>query len=308
MIYVSNEEIKERYLQETHANREIVRILKSLSVLEEKCGKELCLMDRSEAIAAIQSLGGCDWQVINNIISCGKSYAKWCYNNGYYKGGYYGILGITVSDINPQEYIRNYVFPTEESFVNSLKATSLIYDGYIEVVSCIFAWLGIQSPLDIKESDVDLSSRKISCNREIIVDGFSDFVCNFLESYRNLHESTRENGAAVYKVIKDNSYDTFIKQFCSPNSKKLGKPVEMRVIRTAINKLNRKYESAGNPPRITYVNVLKSGSLNRLYNAEINGLKVFDKDNKEIVKSYFYRSNYRSITWLYRHYKQAFNL
>lgn len=308
VICVFNEEIKERYLQETNANKDTRRLLKNVQQAEKIIGKELCEMDRNEAIKAVELVGTYDLQTINIIISCWKLYSKWCYENNFFSDGKFGIWGISATNIDVQEAIRGNLFPNEKELVKALKSVALIYDGYIEIVACVFAWLGIQSPLDIKESDVDLFNRKISCNGEIIVDGFSDFVCDFLKSYRNLRESTRENGAAVYKVIKDNSYDTFIKQFCSPNSKKLGKPVEMRVIRTAINKLNRKYESAGNPPRITYVNVLKSGSLNRLYNAEINGLKVFDKDNEGIVKSYFYRSNYRSIIWLYRHYKQAFNL
>ena len=308
VICVFNEEIKERYLQESMANKGTIMALEHLYEAEEITEKELCSMDRNEAIKAVGLICGYDLHSINNTISCWKSYARWCYDNGYFKNEKYGILGISASNINPQEYIREYVFQTEEELFNSIKSVTQIHEGYISVIACVFAWIGIGEPLEIHDKDISIDKREIACNGNIIVNGFSDAVFNYLLEYSKLEETTRENGMMEYTVVKDHSYDLFIKRFCSPRSSKLGKPITSRMITNAINKLNQKYESAGNPPRITYTNILKSGSLNRLYNAEINGLKVFDKDNEEIVKSYFYRSNYRSIIWLYRHYKQAFNL
>lgn len=84
--------------------------------------------------------------------------------------------------------------------------------------------------------------------------------------------------------------------------------MDIRIVQSAINKVNKKYKENGNPPKISYQNILRSGSLARLYVAEQNGLDVFSKTNEKEVEKFFYRSDYRSIVWVYRHYKIAFNL
>lgn len=303
-----NQEIKEQFFSQPK-KPEIKRgYFDRLSQSEELLGIDICQMSRSQAIEAIQRIGSYDLGTFNTYISAAKAYAKWCYNSGIFPDAPYGILGVSALDINPQSFIRKNIFLTEDELVNSIKTIVPIYEGYVEVIACIFAWLGIDDPLSIHDADVFIEGKKIVQNGIVVVDGFSDFVADFLAQYKRLKTSTRENGTTVYTVVKDRSYDTFIKQFCSVNSAKFGKKMDIRVVQTAINKLNQKYEENGNPPRITYRNIMKSGSLSRLYSAERNGLDVLDKSNTRVVEGFFYQTNYRSIVWLYRHYKEAFNL
>lgn len=303
-----NQEIKEQFFSQPK-KPEIKRgFFERLSQSEESLGIDICQMSRSQAIEAIQRIGSYDIGTFNTYISAAKAYAKWCYNSGLFPDAPYGILGVSALDINPQDFIRENIFLTEDELVNSIKTIVPIYEGYVEVIACIFAWLGIDDPLSIHDADVFIEGKKIVRNGIVVVDGFSDFVADFLTQYKRLKTSTRENGTTIYTVVKDRSHDTFIKQFCSVNSTKFGKKMDIRVVQTAINKLNQKYEEAGNSPRITYRNIMKSGSLSRLYQAERNGLDVFDKSNLKVVEGFFYQTNYRSILWLYRNYKEAFNL
>lgn len=303
-----NQEIKERFLSTSTQNENRRRFLNKMGLAEDFFGIDICQMTRSQAIEAVQMMNTYDLGTYDNFIATSKAYGKWCYDNGFFSDAPFGILGISALDINPQDFIRSYIFLTENELVDSIREIVPIYEGYVEVVACIFAWLGIDDPLSIHDSDVFIEGRKIVKNGTVIVDGFSDFVSDFLVQYKRLKESTRENGTTTYTVVKDNSYDTFIKQFCSVRSAKFGKKMDIRVIQTAINKMNRKYEEKGNVPKLTYRNILKSGSLARLYVAEKNGLDLFNRENKDAVERFFYRSDYRSIIWLYRHYKIAFGL
>lgn len=303
-----NEEIKERFYAESKRNAGRRNCLEKMLPIEEHYGIDVCQFTRAQALESFGMLETCDLSTIDTIVSAVKLYAKWCCDSGLFEGSSYGILSVTGTEINPQRFIRENIFTTEKDLIDAIRPITPIYDGYIEVISCIFAWLGIEDPLSIRDSDVFIEGRKILKNGMVIVDGFSDFIADFLTQYQKLKVSTRENGTTIYTVVKDCSYDTFIKQFCSVNSSKRGKKIDIRVVQTAINKLNKKYEENGNPPRITYRNIMKSGSLARLYNAEQKGLDVFDRKNKEIVESFFCKTDYRSIVWLYKHYKEAFNL
>lgn len=305
-----NEEIKEKYLVDNKGHR---RYLERLSDYEECLGIDIAQMSRAQALSIIQKSGGYDIGTFGTIVSSAKSYTKWCYDNGIFPDSPYGMLGISPSDINPQETIKKLIFPTEESLFDEIKKYVPLYDGYIEVVSCIFAWIGVPEPLEISESDVFIEGRKIMMGGKVIVDGFSDNIADFLTQYKNLKVATRGSATGGYYVVKDCSFDTFIKRFCTTKSSKMGKKLDIRVIQSAIYKLNEKSNNEngrddGTIQRFNYRNILKSGSLSRLYAAEKSGLDVFDKNNKDIVESFFYEANYRSITWLYKHYKIAFNL
>lgn len=301
-----NEEIKERYLANNEGHR---RYLEKLNDCEGNLGIDIAQMSRSQVLDTLQKFGGYDLGTLGTIISSAKSYAKWCYDEGVFPESPYGILGISPADINPQETIRKLIFPTENSLFDEMQKYVPIYEGYIEVISCIFAWIGVPDPLAIKESDVFIEGRKIVMDGKVIVDGFSDDVADFLTHYKKLKSATRGSAVGGYEVVKDRSYDTFIKRFCTIKSTKMGKKLDIRVIQSAIYKLNRDEEGEdGTMLRFNYRNILKSGSLRRLYEAEQAGLDVFDRANAEKVEGFFFKSNYRSIVWLYKHYKIAFNL
>lgn len=303
-----NQEIKDRFFVASPQHEKKRRYLEKLSQSEESFGMDICQMTRTQAIEAIRILGGYDLGTFNTLVSSAKCYARWCFDNGIFPESSFGILGVSPSDINPQEYIKKFVFPTEESLVASLSKYAQIYDGDIEVIACIFAWLGIDDPVSIRDSDVFLEGRKIMQDGVVVVDGFSDFIADFLESYKKLRTSTRENGTTTYTTVKDRSHDTFIKRFCSPTSPKMGIRLDLRTVQSAIHLLNNKCVEDCGIPKITYRNIQISGALSRLYAAEQKGLRVFDKENEETVERFFSGKNYRSITWLYKHYKAAFNL
>lgn len=210
--------------------------------------------------------------------------------------------------LTPQSAIKANIFKTEEDLIRSLSVISELYDGDMGIIACIFAWIGVPEPLKIKDTDVFIEGRKITQDGIVIVDGFSDWVADFLTRYKRLDVSMSVNGRGTYPVYKDKSVDTFIKRFVVLSSPKMGKPIANYVYQNSINALREKDNELGHQDRITYTNILKSGSLNRLYKAEQNGLDVGARENRETVEKFFYKGNYRAISWLYRHYKEAFNL
>lgn len=306
-----NEELKNGYLGTLNAKGTIDVAKRSISAFapfEEKLGIDLCQMDRKQVIDSMQKMEFIERNTIENIVTNSKAYARWCYDNGHFPGAFYGILGVKPSEINPQRQIRESIILTEDELFNGIGMATPLHDGYVEAIACVFAWLGVPKPLEIRESDVFLDGRKILHDGKVIVDGMSDRVYDFLVEYRKLKTSTRTNGNGTYPVYRDDSYDTFIKQYTTMSDKRRGKKITPVIYQSAIAKMNMRIKEKHGNPKFTYDNILRSGSLSRLYAAERNGLDVFDSGNAERVEGYFNRSRYRNIVWLYKHYKEAFNL
>lgn len=311
VIVVVNEEIKKEYLgtiDNVLTHNKTKQSLEKFSGIEDKLGIDICEFNRKQAKDALEECGLFELLALEGQISQTKLYARWCYDKGYFPGAHYGILGIKASELNPQKELRNNIILTEDELFNGIGIATPLHDGYVEAIACVFAWLGVPKPLEILESDVFLDGRKILHDGKVIVDGMSDRVYDFLVEYRKLKTSTRTNGNGTYPVYRDDSYDTFIKQYTTMSDKRRGKKLEPKIYQSAIWKMNERIRGNHGNPKFSYDNILRSGCLSRLYAAEKNGLDVFDRKNEETVEGYFGRTRYRSIVWLYRNYKEAFNL
>lgn len=306
-----NEEVKNRYIETIGMNSTKVtvrQVLSKIAPAESDMQMDIAEMNRKLAIECVQRFCTYDYSTVGGIISTVKNYGRWAYYNNIFPDSTYGVIGLSPSDISPKSYIIDNLILSEDELFTELAKIVPIHEGYIEVVSLVFAWIGISDPLSIKEYDVFLDGRKIIHDGIVIVDGFSDRVFDFLSEYKRIKESSRDNGATTYRVVRDDSFGTFIKRFCPIGSPKMGKALEPMVLSSAINRLNTKYVDNGGTPKFSYKNVLKSGSLCRLYELECSGMNVFDKGNACIIEKMFYQSSYRNIIWLYKHYKEAFNL
>lgn len=285
--------------------RSIAAHFESVEKSEEKIGKDIAEMSKSEAISTANSVPFFEMATAENFLSTMKSYAKWCASDGIFKmSSDGGIFSVTLSDIDPAIYIGKMFFKNESDFLDSLRSVRGFYDGYPDVVALAFAWLGLSYDeiLGLKDSDVDTDLRKIHVNGEILE--YSDLINDVFTAFRSCNESIRGN----YSVIKDNSTDFFLKRMCSKGSKKFGTPIKKHQLADSISKVNTICCENGGKPVFTMINVLRSGAMSRILSAEKAGLAVFEKENCDQVERIARSGKYRNLIWQYKHYKKAFNL
>lgn len=202
-------------------------------------------------------------------------------------------------------------FRDEQDFLYSMRKVDAFDDLNNHVVALALAWLGldVEEALAICESDIDFENRKIFDRFGVeLVPWFSDGIADVLIQYRDTGSAIRQNATTTYEVVKDRTFDGFIKRVCPPGSKKMGDPISPRQMVGAIGRMNDRYVALGYPPRLSTRNVLRCGGLHRVWLLEQQGIDVFDKKNAELVEVAYGFAKYRVISWQYKYYKKAFNL
>ena len=308
-----NSEVKERFLSQyiSNGSKGIDGRFQLLEESEQIVGKDIAEMSVSESILAINSLELVDMASVESTLSTIKSYVKWCSDNAVFSGGAGGVLNVTLDDIDPSNAMARIFFRDEHDFLYSMRKVREFDELQNDVIALIFAWLGLSfdEALDIHEDGVNFDERKIYArDGSILVPWFSDEFAEVLMLYKRTKSATRQNATTTYEVIKDLSYDGFIKRVCSVNSDKLGTMVPARQLTSAVNKLNQKYVDLGYAPRFTAKNAMRCGGLNRLFSLEQSGVSIDDKQNSAIVEETYGSKQYRKIRWQYKYYKKAFNL
>lgn len=313
-----NEEIKERFLEEYAANGAAVTgrraNFNNLSIYEESIGKDLAEMDSSEASSAINSLEYYEYGSATTIFSFFKKYVNWCMENELFDGSPYGVLTLSSEVIDPSEVYKKVLFRDEDDLIKTLSSVVSFNDGNVEVVSILFGWLGVKLPkaICLKESQVDLENKRIlNLDGSIMIPCFSDTIRDKLEVYSSTKSGLRMNGTTPYVVVRDNTWDTFIKQFCTQGSEKMGEPIDPDNVTTYISRLKRKFSSDGGTKEISISNAMRSGGLRRVYELEQSGVDVFSNKNKKLVEDVYCapeRKPYYKIIWMYKYYKKAFSI
>lgn len=299
-----NPEIKERFLNE-NANAKF--ILSMCARYEESIGKDISQMNKHDVGLVLQSADLCELSTIEGMLSVGSAYTKWCKDNNLLPDISDGFMSIDVKDVDPSAVMAKMLFRDEEDFIRSMRKVREFDEGYPEVIGLVFVWLGLSynDATTLKDSCVDLDTRVIYDNDgNVLVSGFSDGIHSIFEQFVKCMNGNR----GAYNVVKDRSLDVFLKRMCSPSSPKMGTPILPRQLTNAVNRMNFQYEELGYPPRLSMLNVKRSGSLYRLWLAEQNGLDVSNKNNREAVERVYGGKKYRNIIWQYKYYKKAFNL
>lgn len=309
-----NSEVKERFFDEYSAEGYRKKFGARFDVIgksENLLSKDIAEMTKDEAISSINTLDFIELHSAETILFVLKKYVKWCISKQIFADAAGGILQVNPTDIDPSISMSKMFFRDEHDFLYSMRKVREFDELQNDVVALIFAWLGLSldEALDIRDEDVDLETRKIyDRNGVVLVPWISDEFADVLQQYQRTKSALRQNGTTTYEVIKDLSYDGFIKRVCSVNSDKLGTRIPPRQLVTAINKLNQKYTAQGFSPRFSVQNAQRCGGLHRLWLMEQSGFNIDDKSNASTVEEVYGSSKYRKILWQYKYYKRAFNL
>lgn len=308
-----NLEVKERFLSEYTGNgsKSIQGRFELMEQHERLLSKDIAEMSKDEAIASINKLEFIEMGSAESILSALKCYVKWCIDNKVFENAIYGFLQVSLSDIDPSVSMSKIFFRDERDFLYSMHKVREFDELQNDVIALILAWLGLSldEALYIRDEDIDFEARKIfDRNGGVLVPWISDEFAEVLYQYQRTKSAVRQNGTTTYEVIKDLSYDGFIKRVCSANSDKLGTKIAARQLVSAINKLNQRYVSLGFSPRFSIQNAQRCGGLHRLWLMEQSGFVVDDKKNASVVEEVYGSKQYRKILWQYKHYKRAFNL
>lgn len=310
-----NSEVKERFFNEyaskgtntayTEARFEII------GNFEHLLSKDIAEMSKSEAISAINQIEFLEMGSAEAFLSHVKSYVKWCQDNKVFNSCIAGALQVSLNDLDPSTQMARVFFRDEQDFLYAIRKVREFNELQNDVIALIFGWLGlsVDEALDIRDEDIDFETRKIyDRSGVVLVPWISDEFADILQQYQRANSAIRQNGTTTYEVIKDLSYDGFIKRICSANSDKIGTKLPARQVVSAIDRLNRQYIELGYAPRFSMRNAQRCGGLHRLWLMEQSGFDVDDKHNASTVEEVYGSSKYRKILWQYKHYKRAFNL
>lgn len=316
VIAMYNQEIKERFLAECNQKSAYSttrpKLFDNISVFEESLSKDLGEMSREEAVLAVNFLEPVEYGTATTALTTLKVYARWCSEQDLFPGSSYALGSLTIDDIDATLALSKMLFRDDKDFVDTIRSTISLHDGYVAPVYLAFAWLGVDQKyaLTVKDAAVDLRNRVVHDESgNIVVDGFSDAIHYVLESFVKCNLSTRENGSSTTEVIKDRSVDQFIKRFHPRVSEEFGEPINETQIQSAVTRLNRSHGEREQKSRFTYSNVQESGALYRVFQLEQSGVDVFAKKNIHLVqKAYKKPKPYHKIIWKYKFYKKAFDL
>lgn len=310
-----NQEIKERFLSsefgESFRGKGIVFNFEKLSREEERLSKDIAEMTIEEAREASGEFQLDELSTVYQAGSMVKRYVKWCMSERVFPDIPGGFLFFTPDWVDASVVLRELCFQSEESLLDAIRVVSGYDQGYPDTVGLALSWLGLtkREVLNLKESDVDMEERCVYLNGEKVVDGFSDRIYEVFQTYLTTDTAQRENGTTIRTVYKDKSTDGFLKKFNPHGSAKMGTGISARQFDAFLSRAGIKYTDRGNPPRLTFENVWKSGRLNALFMLEQSGVDVFAKENEDIVCKVFRNSKrYSGILWQYRAYKKAFDL
>ena len=315
-----NQEIKERFLNDRDsavpkksASR-IIGIFKDLADLEEKLGKDLVSFTPDEVDAAVSHLLIVETGTLRNILALLRKYAVWCSRTRVLPVADNGFLILTESDIDLAPNQRRMLFKDERVLLSALRQVMPFDEGRPEIPAMLLSWLGLsRTEIDLLKDDwVDLDARTIQGpSGNIIVNGFSDEIHEALNQYVRckVRYVVGGRGGKPYPLYKDFTFDTFLKQFYSPNSTKTVKALTVNAVQSTLNQKNQKYENLGNPPRLTLTNAWNSGCYYRLWEIEKTGVDICAPSQLERFNAVTREIKARQdAVNTYQVYKRAFHL
>lgn len=276
-------------------------VLERFADAEQSVQKDVCEFSKEEFCAALQDFFD-DVDAVRHATAIIRAYAKWHDISS-------GVFDVVPSDVDLSPSLSRIVVQSPTSLFEEISKVRTFDDGFPEPVLIALAWCGLSwtETISLLDSVVDLERLEISIDGGILP--IDPEPAEVLRLFRNCKYSYRDNRMGSYQVIKDMTTDKFLKKFLSPNSNKFGMEFTRSQLDTAMGKLLAVYEGLGEPPRLSYKNVLRSGGFYRLRNLELSGVDIFDAKNKALVRqTYRAPKDYNSLRIMYRFYKRAFNL
>lgn len=304
---MNNEERKKQYkasLESDSARKKFETIETNFRTSEESLGKDLSEFTKTEIIQVINSLELITPETVRQYLNSIEGYQL------FFNGE---APNITRDDIDIASSIEKNYFLSFSEIITPVMSVAPPDQGFPAAAALAFAWLGIKCPgaCDIKQKEVDLLRGTI-CHGDIIK-GFGEAepkALAILRSYANTSIGYRRqnprNGEFIVSFVES---EYFLRPIRTLNSKKEIDRFKAKNITSAIVDARMSLRETGFQKYFSYDTVLHSGELHRVYQLEQSGVNVFAKSNTKLLCSCFASKirDYDAL-FLYRKYKQAFNL
>lgn len=301
-----NEEYKKQYVDQLSvktAVNEFNRIAEKSEDFESKFGKDLHDFSDEETIELLNSFCLTSPLSLKQYASCISKYQSWGLSKNIVR------KPISKYDIDFVSAYKKSYYTSFSDLKSDLQSVIELDQGYSSVVALCFAWLGIQ-PADVgkvSKSDIDLKNGTLSY-KDMDKIKIDSEILQILRSYANLTVAYRTQGQTFEVYPLPSEY--FLTRMATKNSRKTSREVTIQDISQEISIISEKVNSKfGKEAHITYQNIQRSGEFYRLHQAEISGLNVFSKEYESEVQNFFSaKIPYYEITFMYKKYKQAFDL
>lgn len=310
-----NEKIKRKFLDSVGGKRSIPGtaefMFKEISEYENSIGKDIYQMSLSQIKDCVNSIDFLESGTLMSSISVLKRYAKWCADNEVFDDCPGGIFAITPKDVDPAIAMEKRLFKDENSLNAAISKVRTFSDGYPEVMAAVLLWSGLTMPevFRLRDEHINLETGVVlnEDGSEVIAE-LSPWALSKARQYAKTKSGLRENASGPYEVVCDKSFDSFIKRFCTTNSKSYGMRLTYNQIVAGITRMRIAYEDLGYTQQFSSTNIRRSGALYRLWKLEQSGVNLEAPENRTLVETVYGAKKYYGIIWQYKNYKRAFNL
>lgn len=309
--FLYNEKIKEQYLatlQGTVANIMRQRF-ERIAQDEELRGKDLLEFSKGDLAMTFSSYGFLDVKSVRVLLSTFSAYNQWVKSTEQNMK-----FANAIDDFDVRDNAL-YVSSIEQKFVSSpdelVSKVSRVYpidEGYEVLPALIFAWLGFTAG-----EAVQIKSEAVDCvqHRVFMPDGtlypykIPDCFWEPLAIYSKTKVSERATNS-IRKVFADD-LGFFLKKMVTQNSKQAGKPFTSDAISASVTRFSLLYEERFREyVGFTYQTIMQSGRYYRLYQAELSGVDLYAKENKDLVMELGKGKMVKDVLTIYEAYRKAF--
>ena len=300
-----NEEFKMNFLANNisqSVQRQYVTLFNHTQKFEYQLNKDFYQFSKEEAVHCINQIRMIDLTVTRNVLPFVNNYRSLSNNSS--------LDPIKKEDLDFANAIRKTLYKDIDDLFAEIEKAVSFEDGYYSVAATCFAWLGIdiEDVGDIPDTGVDFDSQTIYVPKKGFVKHTNnEKVFHALKTYAYTNEAIRTQNRTF--TVKPLPNGKFLHLMVTKNSKKPAKIISKKDIMSELSFLKLRIEEAIPESRLTYANVLKSGRLNRIYQAEQNGLDIASEEGKELlIREFNNKGDIFDLLHLYRKYKEAFEL
>ena len=306
-----NEAIKEQYLATLPAGSQsqIRSRFESSARAEQDANKDVAEFTNAELR---QWLDGFDWLTTESVKSClvdlGR-YNRWAHNTNQ---GFQFTDAVEQFDVRKDiEFTRGIsisLLSSPDELVSKVSRVYPIDEGYEVLPALIFAWLGLTAG-----EAVQMKSEAVDCaqHRVFMPDGtlypypIPECFWEPLEVYSKTRVAER-TASSIRKVYADD-LGFFLKKMLTQNSKQAGKPFVAGSLFDSVTRFSLLYEERFHEHiGFTYQTIMQSGRYYRLYQAELSGVDLYAKENKDLVMELGKGKMVKDVLTIYEAYRKAF--
>lgn len=309
--FLYNEQIKEQYLVTLPVGSQprIRRRFESTAVAECDAKKDIVEFGSEELKRWFAKF---DWVAADAVRGCIADfirYNRWAHdtNQGFQFTDAVEQFDVR-KDIEFTKGISISLLSSPDELVSKVSRVYTIDEGYEVLPALIFAWLGFTAG-----EAVQVKSEAVDCvqHRVFMPDGtlypypIPECFWEPLVVYSKTRVAERI-ASSIRKVYADD-LGFFLKKMLTQNSKQAGKPFVAGSLFDSVTRFSLLYEERFREHiGFTYQTIMQSGRYYRLYQAELSGVDLYAKDNKDLVLELGKGKMVKDVLTIYEAYRKAF--